>query len=367
VRSTFVLGLEEQLRADLHVLRPATAGSPRGARAVRRWTDIVVRLAVPMAVALLLVGGLVAARRAAPGDMLYPVRRAIESGFTALAWSAGGRAERQLTLGEHRMADLRAAIERAPRHTQGLVAAVVGAYTEALAISGVASDPSWSDRARRETAAAARELERLASGSPGLTWASRRWLLAGSGSLGSALLAHRLGPGGGVPEAPPFGTDGAATDTAVDATSVPTASAASTHPAGAASATAVAATPGVRPLPTGVTAPATAPVPPTGGAAVPTRPPEGATATAPVGAAPSATPLQPLEPPATSPPAAPTATGQPWIAPATATGGPPATNTPDSWPVTSTPASQPTPRPPDEPTNPPPTDAAPTAGPPGEA
>jgi hypothetical protein len=311
VRPTFVLALEEQLRAGLRVLHGPAAASGRFSSLGRR---AAAWLLGSVACAVLLLAG---ARGSAPGEPLYGLRRGMEDLGTALVLAPEQRSARDLELGWQRLEETRAllATERYdPDLLARMLADLAASYAGALSGSAEVADPRAAARARTEVAMALHQLAQMDA-----TTVRERRQLERTREYLAAHLAQAIEPAPGADRVrTPSPT---ATVAAPGARVVPSASPSlppPTAPALIPTATAAAAPseptlPPVAPTDTAWTpTPSSTPWPPT---AVPTEP------------APSATRPNRERPPSATPtalPPPPTSSPQPFVSPSPS---------PDAWPT----------------------------------
>jgi len=321
-RPTFVLGLEDQLRADRSLMGALTPAAPARRGATLRWSAVAA-----LAVAVLGVG-LLATQRAQPGQLLFPLRRAAESGQTAL-FAAGDRlAMHWLELGRQRMDDLRQGLDGRAHVVRSLIDDVVGAYTAALGASAQHDNDAVRRRVLDEAAAAARELDRLAAAAKDERPVVAVWLADASRLLERRVALGDRGAGQFAQPVRPRGQQDAAPTPSATLASI---SAAPVRPVPPGEPGGGASTPG----PTAVTAPgATAVLVPGATAVVVTAEPgAGATALLTAEATPIVNPVTEVPPtarPRTETPRV------PWVEPSATVVSQPS-NTPDRWPETSTP------------------------------
>jgi hypothetical protein len=162
--TTFLLGLEDQLRTDLRLLRPGSGHAPvaRPAWLDPRW---LLGLALGGLLVLGLLGG--AAQRAQPGEPLYALARGLEEARATLSLNPVAKAGLALDRAWKRMNELTAFLGRDGRST-GALAAQLGeigsSYALALDLVAEADDSRLGLRALGEVDAAIESLRELAHG-----------------------------------------------------------------------------------------------------------------------------------------------------------------------------------------------------------
>lgn len=383
---TFVLGLEERLRADLRagVPQPPPAGTPPAPTDAPPGVARTAWAAGPrraLAVCFVLAGALglgAAVERAAPRDDLYPLKRSLESARTLLSVTAAGRAEAYLELGWRRLREIEE-IVAAPNadgaRLDGLLDDLATAYRLALAYAHQSGDDRVVFLAQSEARLAYDQLQRWAVRTDARRARALRQVelvVRDPAAPGREILAVTWAPAD--PQAPPaaVGVSGpggvagiAPLQVSVMAppavgTQAPTASAPPVEPTAPPPSVAppTPAAPTVAPSPS---LPPPPPLEPTAAATTTVMPP------APEPTARTGRP-RPRPPTATLAPPLPSPTEEPWL---TATAAPPR-HTPDPWavsptppppPASPTPGAQPAPQAPRAPAEPSPAVASPPPSP----
>lgn len=165
--TTFLLGLEDQLRTDLRLLRPGpghapVAGPSRFGRVGLRW---LFGLVLSGLLILSLLGG--AARKAQPGDPLYGLTRGLEEARAALNFDPAAEAGLALDRAWSRTNELVSLFGRDARTAGSLVSQlgeVESGYTLALDLVAQVEDSRLGLRALGEVDSAIKRLRELADG-----------------------------------------------------------------------------------------------------------------------------------------------------------------------------------------------------------
>ncbi len=267
----FVLGLEEQLRADLRLRPvPAAPASPEAASG-GFLAGAPARIAALALITLGLAGGIAlgGAERAMPGQALYPIKRGMEEarrvlqGDPAEAAAAGlDRGWQRLIEAEHLLDAARPDLQR----LEQLLGEMAVCYLEALDLAAQADAPAIALRAEGESQVAELRLAQMLSSAP-------IELLPQIRRVRDALLAarQRLMATGPVPLVPIAGSGGELVNPPVGLTPVPGSPTAMPSPSETQGAATTQPT-ATRPMPTlpvapsaspTIQGPATAPVRPT--------------------------------------------------------------------------------------------------------